>query len=193
MAQTMHVLRYTGRRTRNRLSSLGNQRKVATFHVQAAISDDFWRTRQSSVQWAEKRGVLDQSTVTYHGPCHSLLHTDGSNMARPALYKPIAAKSAKFTRKPAKASDVPCSENDYGRFLESAPNFSLVAQSIRRTGPKCSDTPWTLPLIAAYRWLKHGMSTLKKPTAVENQRKLATFHVQAAISDNFWKTGQSSV
>jgi hypothetical protein len=66
MARTLHVSRYTGRRTRNRLSPLENHRNPATFQVHAAISDDSWKVAQSSVQWAAVQSVLEQSTVTHH-------------------------------------------------------------------------------------------------------------------------------
>jgi hypothetical protein len=62
--------------------------------------------------------------------------------------------------KTSESNDVSCSDGDFGRFLKSRPKFSLVGQSTRGTGPKYSETPWTLPLIAAHRWLKHDMSRL---------------------------------
>jgi hypothetical protein len=79
-------------------------------------------------------------------------------MTSAASYGPTATQSAESTRKPTKSNDVACSGKDFGRVLESGPKFSLVEQSTPGTEPKYTDTPWTVPLIAAHNWLQHDIS-----------------------------------
>jgi hypothetical protein len=52
--------------------------------------------------------------------------------------------------------------------LESGPKFSLVEQSTPGTEPKYTDTPWTVPLIAAHNWLKHDISRVIRASGRES-------------------------
>jgi hypothetical protein len=140
------------------------------FQVLNTAAQNLCNVNQSSVEKIEVLPIRDQNGVTHCGPCHSLLFTDGSNMARPALYGPTAAKSVISTRKPAKSNGVPGSCGNFGRFLESGPKFSSVNQSTRRTGPKYSDTPWTLPLIAAHDSSNMACSALHGPMAAKSAK-----------------------
>jgi hypothetical protein len=183
--------------------SVKSTRKPAKSNDVACSDGDFGRLLgkgRSSVPLAKVHRVLRQSTLTHRGSCHSLLQVDGSNMACLAFYGPTAAKSAKFTRQPAKSNEVACSGEDSGRLFKSRPTFSSVCQSTPGTETKYTNTPWTFPLGAAHRRLEHGMPRALRAQGREigcvhsqNPRNRTTLLVRAVISDDLLEGGKSSV